>query len=77
MDGFTNNEDLLKNVAGAFHDLQKLDNQIKHLKDLVDAQNSQKELLKYKLDELVATELSENEFDELSKSQKIYQVSMR
>jgi len=70
LDGFANNDKLLIDVSSSFSSLQKLNLQIKDLQEQVDSQNSQKELLEYKLGELVALELGEDEFEELSQKQK-------
>lgn len=40
------------------------------MQEYIDTQNSQRELLEYKLDELVALELGENEFEQLAQRQK-------
>jgi DNA repair protein RecN (Recombination protein N) len=70
LDGFANNDKLLSDVSTNFCSLQKFNQQIKDLQEQVDSQNSQKELLEYKLGELVALELGEDEFEELSQKQK-------
>lgn len=70
LDSFANNDEVLKKVSGVFYQLQKVNAEISELQEYVDGQNSQRELLEYKLDELVALELEENEFEELSKHQK-------
>ncbi|MEY8766646.1 MULTISPECIES: DNA repair protein RecN [Francisella] len=70
LDSFANNDDILRKVSTVFYQLQKVNSEISELQEYVDGQNSQRELLEYKLDELVALELEENEFEELSKHQK-------
>lgn len=70
LDSFANNDQLLAFVSESFYQLQKVNAQIKDLQELVDSQNSQRELLEYKLEELVSLELAENEFEELSQKQK-------
>ncbi len=70
IDGFANNDKLITDVSASFNILQKVKQQIRDLQEQVDSQNSQKELLEYKLGELVALELGEYEFDELSQKQK-------
>lgn len=70
LDSFANNDELLKNVANCYYQLQKLNLEITQLQEEINAQNSQKELLEYKLEELVNIELGENEFEELSQQQK-------
>lgn len=70
LDSFANNDEILKKVADSFYQLQKINTEITQLQEHIDSQNSQKELLEYKLDELVALELAENEFEELSQRQK-------
>ncbi|MEY8714925.1 DNA repair protein RecN [Francisella philomiragia] len=70
LDSFANNDEVLKKVSGAFYQLQKVNVEISELQEYVDGQNSQRELLKYKLDELVGLNLEENEFEELSQRQK-------
>ncbi|AJI55849.1 DNA repair protein RecN [Francisella philomiragia] len=70
LDSFANNDEVLKKVSGAFYQLQKVNAEISELQEYVDGQNSQRELLEYKLDELVGLNLEENEFEELSLRQK-------
>ncbi|AXA34776.1 DNA repair protein RecN [Francisella adeliensis] len=70
LDTFASNDGLVTKVSNNFCELQKITAQIRNLEELVESQNSQKELLEYKLDELVALELDENEFEELSGKQK-------
>lgn len=70
LDSFANNDELLKKVSNSFYQLQKINTEIAQLQEYINSQNSQKELLEYKLDELVALELAENEFEELSQRQK-------
>ncbi|API86238.1 DNA repair protein RecN [Francisella uliginis] len=70
LDSFANNDQLLASVSEFFYRLQKVNSQIKGLQELVDSQNSQRELLEYKLEELISLELGENEFEELSQKQK-------
>ncbi|AJI48152.1 DNA repair protein RecN [Francisella philomiragia] len=70
LDSFANNDEVLKKVSGAFYQLQKVNVEISELQEYVDGQNSQRELLEYKLDELVGLNLEENEFEELSLRQK-------
>ncbi|WP_150466700.1 DNA repair protein RecN [Francisella sp. SYW-9] len=70
LDSFANNDQLLTSVSESFYQLQKVNNQIKDLQELVESQNSQRELLEYKLEELISLELGENEFEELSQKQK-------
>ncbi|QIV96304.1 DNA replication and repair protein RecN [Allofrancisella inopinata] len=70
LDSFANNDELVAKVSKAFYDIQKIDLQIRELKELVNNQNSQRELLEYKLRELISLELSENEFEELAQRQK-------
>ena len=70
LDGFANNDDLLVKVKESFVELQNIEKKITHVKDVVDTKKSQKELLKYKLDELLQLELYETEFDDLSDKQK-------
>ncbi|QUE31758.1 DNA repair protein RecN [Francisella philomiragia] len=70
LDSFANNDEVLKKVSGAFYQLQKVNAEISELQEYVDGQNSQRELLEYKLDELVGLNLEENEFEELSQRQK-------
>lgn len=70
LDSFVNNEELLQKVANSFYQLQKVNIEINKLQEYIDGQNSQRELLEYKLEELVSLELDENEFEELSQRQK-------
>ncbi|MBK2296279.1 DNA repair protein RecN [Francisella philomiragia] len=70
LDSFANNDEVLKKVSGVFYQLQKVNAEISELQEYVDGQNSQRELLEYKLDELVELNLEENEFEELSQRQK-------
>ncbi|MBK2092430.1 DNA repair protein RecN [Francisella philomiragia] len=70
LDSFANNDEVLKKVSGAFYQLKKVNAEISELQEYVDGQNSQRELLEYKLDELVGLNLEENEFEELSLRQK-------
>jgi len=70
LDSFANNDEVLKKVSGVFYQLQKVNAEISELQEYVDEQNSQRELLEYKLDELVGLNLEENEFEELSQRQK-------
>ncbi|WP_265658915.1 DNA repair protein RecN [Francisella philomiragia] len=70
LDSFANNDEVLKKVSGVFYQLQKVNAGISELQEYVDGQNSQRELLEYKLDELVGLNLEENEFEELSLRQK-------
>ncbi|MBK2106339.1 DNA repair protein RecN [Francisella philomiragia] len=70
LDSFANNDEVLKKVSGTFYQLQKVNAEISELQEYVDGQNSQRELLEYKLDELVGLNLEENEFEELSLRQK-------
>ncbi|MBK2259313.1 DNA repair protein RecN [Francisella philomiragia] len=70
LDSFANNDEVLKKVSGAFYQLQKVNAEISELQEYVDGQNSQRELLEYKLDELVELNLEEDEFEELSQRQK-------
>lgn len=70
LDSFANNDQLLASVSESFYQLQEVNAQIKDLQELVESQNSQRELLEYKLEELVSLELGENEFEELSQKQK-------
>ncbi|MED7818693.1 MULTISPECIES: DNA repair protein RecN [unclassified Francisella] len=70
LDSFANNDELLSKVAESFYQLQKVDSQIKDLQEYIDAQNNQRELAEYKLEELVTLELGENEFEELSQRHK-------
>lgn len=70
LDSFANNDEVLKKVSGVFYQLQKVNAGILELQEYVDGQNSQRELLEYKLDELVGLNLEENEFEELSLRQK-------
>ncbi|MBK2340746.1 DNA repair protein RecN [Francisella philomiragia] len=70
LDSFANNDEVLKKVSGVFYQLQKVNVEISELQEYVDGQNSQRELLEYKLDELVGLNLEENEFEELSLRQK-------
>lgn len=70
LDSFANNDEVLKKVSGVFYQLQKVNAEISSLQEYVDGQNSQRELLEYKLDELVGLNLEENEFEELSQRQK-------
>ena len=58
LDSFANNDEILKKVADSFYQLQKINTEITQLQEHIDSQNSQKELLEYKLDELVALELA-------------------
>ncbi|GAB4222188.1 MAG: DNA repair protein RecN [Francisella sp.] len=66
LDNFANNEDLLNKVKCLFYQLQNINNEIIQLQEQVKSQNSQKELLEYKLNELLSLDLGENEFEELS-----------
>ena len=70
LDSFANNDDLLKKVTDSFYQLQKINSEIEQLQEYIDIQNSQRELLEYKLDELAALELNENEFEQLAQHQK-------
>lgn len=70
LDSFANNDEVLKKVSSAFYQLQKVNTEISELQEYVDGQNSQREFLAYKLDELVGLNLEENEFEELSLRQK-------
>ncbi|AJI53565.1 DNA repair protein RecN [Francisella philomiragia] len=70
LDSFANNDEVLKKVSSVFYQLQKVNAEISELQEYVDGQNSQRELLEYKLDELVGLNLEENEFEELSQRQK-------
>ncbi|OIN84746.1 DNA repair protein RecN [Francisella sp. TX07-6608] len=70
LDSFANNDELLKKVTNSFYQLQKINSEIAQLQEYIDTQNSQRELLEYKLDELVALELGENEFEQLAQRQK-------
>ncbi|MEY8717009.1 DNA repair protein RecN [Francisella philomiragia] len=70
LDSFANNDEVLKKVSGAFYQLQKVNAEISELQEYVGGQNSQRELLEYKLDELVGLNLEEDEFEELSQRQK-------
>ncbi|AJI74414.1 DNA repair protein RecN [Francisella philomiragia subsp. philomiragia ATCC 25015] len=70
LDSFANNDEVLKKVSGVFYQLQKVNAEISELQEYVGGQNSQRELLEYKLDELVGLNLEENEFEELSQRQK-------
>lgn len=70
LDSFANNDELVGKVTKAFYGLQKIDLQVRELKEVIDNQNSQRELLEYKLRELISLKLRENEFEELSLRQK-------
>ena len=70
LDSFANNDELLKKVINSFYQLQKINSEIAELQEYIDTQNSQRELLEYKLDELVTLELGENEFEQLAQRQK-------
>ncbi|ALB01945.1 DNA recombination protein RecN [Francisella persica ATCC VR-331] len=70
LDSFANNDELLKKVTNSFNQLQKINSEIAELQECIATQNSQRELLEYKLDELVTLELSENEFEQLAQRQK-------
>ncbi|ASG68638.1 DNA repair protein RecN [Francisella halioticida] len=70
LDSFANNDQLLGYVSETFYQLQKINSEIKDLQEYVNNQNSQRELLEYKLEELVSLGLGENEFEELSQKQK-------
>lgn len=70
LDSFANNDELLASVSESFYQLQKIDSQIKDLQEYIDAQNNQRELAEYKLEELVTLELGKNEFEELSQRHK-------
>ncbi|MBK2268183.1 DNA repair protein RecN [Francisella philomiragia] len=70
LDSFANNDEILKKVSSVFYQLQKINVEISELQESVEGQNSQRELLEYKLDELVGLNLEENEFEELSQRQK-------
>ena len=70
LDSFANNDELLKKATNSFYQLQKINSEIAELQEYIDTQNSQRELLEYKLDELVTLELGENEFEQLAQRQK-------
>ncbi|APC92108.1 MULTISPECIES: DNA repair protein RecN [Francisella] len=70
LDSFANNDEMLKKVTNSFYQLQKINSEIAELQEYMDTQNSQRELLEYKLDELVVLELGENEFEQLAQRQK-------
>ncbi|MDE4938524.1 DNA repair protein RecN, partial [Francisella tularensis subsp. holarctica] len=65
-----NNDELLKKVKDSFYQLQKINSVIAELQEYIDTQNIQRELLEYKLDELVDLELGEKEFDQFAQLQK-------
>lgn len=70
LDSFANNDELLKKVTNSFYQLQKINSEIAELQKYIGTQNSQRELLEYKLGELVTLELGENEFEQLAQCQK-------
>ena len=70
LDSFADNHKLIAQVSQTFYNLQKINLQISELEKIIASQNDQKELVEYKLSELVSLELSENEFEELSQKQK-------
>ena len=70
LDGFANNDDLINKIANTYNELHKLNIEIEKLQQEVNNQNNQKELIKYKLDELLTLELQDDEFNKLSQQQK-------
>ncbi|APC96949.1 DNA repair protein RecN [Francisella frigiditurris] len=70
LDSFANNSDLLKKIAKVFFELQKVDEKIVQAEMTVETKKNHKELLEYKLDELIALDLLETEFDDLVEKQK-------
>lgn len=66
LDGFGNHDKLLLGVKSNFNELNDVKIKIQELQKIVDNQNSEKELLEYKLNELLELELFENEFEGLA-----------
>ena len=70
LDGFAHHMGLLESVRESFKAIKNIDEQVVQLQEIVAAQSSQRELLEYKLEELLVLDLVENEFDELEARQK-------
>ena len=70
LDNYANNDELLNKISISFKKISNINNKISEYKKFVEKKASQKELLEYKLNELLQIELLENEFEILTKEHK-------